>query len=274
MQPSDNLKTTLQEKFKPQMAAYNKGKNFVSQYIVTPKGYQGINGLVFSIENEHRIELSSTITDHYVEDNSPIQDHVALQPVKITLSGFVGELVYEGPSLATQLLLQANEKLGLIGNYVPGLTKGTTQAINNISTKVVGVVDYINSIVSTGLNLIDTFAKKSKAPSKQSRYLDSLNFLWQSKWMCTVSTPFTLYNNMIIENITAVQNAETKFWSDFTVTLKEIRFAQVQFTSLDPNKYQGRGIAQANSLVDNGKAQGTVVENKSFLYKQTIDRFK
>lgn len=52
----------------------------------------GIAGFLFDIRGEEVAELISEITDHYVEDNTAIQDQVALKPEMITVRGLVAEL--------------------------------------------------------------------------------------------------------------------------------------------------------------------------------------
>lgn len=52
----------------------------------------GIAGFLFDIRGEESAEVSSEITDHYVEDNTAIQDQVALKPEIITVRGMVAEL--------------------------------------------------------------------------------------------------------------------------------------------------------------------------------------
>ena len=58
------------------------------------QGIKGIQGFVFDVPLENTITLRSQITDHYVEENYAIQDHVAVEPIRIRAAGKVGELVY------------------------------------------------------------------------------------------------------------------------------------------------------------------------------------
>src|SRR6185312_8744514 len=48
--------------------------------------------LLFHYEGEQTASLESDITDHYIENNTAIQDQIALKPVIITTHGFIGEL--------------------------------------------------------------------------------------------------------------------------------------------------------------------------------------
>ena len=51
-----------------------------------------INGFLFDIVGKIQHDLDSDSTDHYVEDNTAVQDHIALKPEKITLVYYHGEV--------------------------------------------------------------------------------------------------------------------------------------------------------------------------------------
>ena len=68
-----------------------------TKYILKPLGARGIGGFVFDIPDEAKVTLSADITDHWVEDNTTVNDQIAIKPDMIALSGFVGELPYIFP---------------------------------------------------------------------------------------------------------------------------------------------------------------------------------
>src|SRR5271167_1789126 len=100
--------------------------------LVTPNntiGYQPQNpnnptdnppALLFNYEGENTVNLMSDITDHWVENNSSIQDQIALKPVEITTQGFIGELNNLPPNSVFQALQQAANKLTGVSAYAPG----------------------------------------------------------------------------------------------------------------------------------------------------------
>lgn len=45
--------------------------------------------------------------------------------------------------------------------------------------------------------------------------------------------------NMALENVVAVQRDDSAYISDFTITLKEIRFASTKTSLFKPNTFQG-----------------------------------
>ena len=57
-------------------------------------------GFLFNILGEEVVTLTADATDHYVEDNSAIQDHIALKPITITLHGYIGEVNNVPPKMS------------------------------------------------------------------------------------------------------------------------------------------------------------------------------
>jgi hypothetical protein len=53
----------------------------------------------------------------------------------------------------------------------------------------------------------------------------------------TVQTPWGFYKNMIIQHVTPKQDESSNDYTDFTVTLKEMRFASVSITTFDSGSY-------------------------------------
>ena len=47
---------------------------------------------VFDLKKDYKFTLSSDITDHYVEDNAAIQDHIGLRPIILEVSGSISEI--------------------------------------------------------------------------------------------------------------------------------------------------------------------------------------
>ena len=56
----------------------------LKQYVVTPLNAFGVGGFVFDSEGDTTVNLSADITDHYLEDNTSVQDHIAIKPKRVT----------------------------------------------------------------------------------------------------------------------------------------------------------------------------------------------
>jgi hypothetical protein len=59
---------------------------------------------------------------------------------------------------------------------------------------------------------------------------------------------------MFIESVSFVQDAETKYWSDISVTLKQMRFTEIGVTQADKNV--NRNVTKKNPLKEQGNTRG------------------
>lgn len=200
-------------------------KNFIAtaanRITVKPTGdkdTRGINGFVFDIVADESVSFESDITDHYVEDNFAVQDNIALRPLRISVRGFVGEVVDVYPSQLLGILSNIQSLQGLTG-YTPAFTQQATQ----VYTKIAGVAAQVGTYISQAQSLFSIFGGNSTQATKQQKAYQAFYAFWRSRRMCTVETPFGIFRDMAIESVTASQSAETKLVSDFSVSFKKIR---------------------------------------------------
>lgn len=221
----------------------------------TVQGYQPNNpsldvnahqppSLLFHYEGENTVELGSDITDHYVEDNTAIQDQWALRPEKVTVHGFIGELNDVAPK-ALQVIQQAAQKLTTISAYAPGLSESALLAYNeaffayqigsNAQNAGVSAWSSINGSqngenvigsagIGPGVNL--NTATVSNSQTKQQVAFQQFYAYWRARWLFTVQTPWAVFQNMAIESLRAVQDERTNMITDFYIQFKLIRTAQ------------------------------------------------
>lgn len=101
----------------------------------------GFAGLVFDWIGEERLELRSEITDSWVEDNTTVQDQIALHPERFTLDAATAEVVFSPTSINASPSQPLNP-LSLNTSMVPTLTAGASaalagQAINGLVPGVI-----------------------------------------------------------------------------------------------------------------------------------------
>lgn len=228
--------------------------------------------LLFHYEGEQTVALESDITDHYVEDNTAIQDQIALKPEVITTHGFIGEL-NDVPPAALQLLQQAANKLTTIGAYAPALSATALIAYDEAFLLYQVGANAVNSAVSAwssingsnGENVIGssglgtgTFnaatGQISGNQTKQQVAFQQFYGYWKSRTLFTVQTPWAIFQNMAIKSLRAIQDAETRMITDFEVSFKMIRFSYTVGVTTPILAFGGRFKNQGASLVDFGSS--------------------
>jgi hypothetical protein len=211
-----------------------------------------LGGFVFDVAGESTANLSADITDHYTEDNEALQDHIAIRPKKITLKGYVGEVVYNGGGSSNTALQQAVQKLTELSSFLPTLSAAASQIQQSASTPTDS-----NIALSDAANIYGLVQNLLGATGNQARQQNAYTYfkaLMNQKVLMGVQTPWEFMTNMAIETITAIQPEGSIYITDFAVTLKEIRIAQVASTAYTANPSGGLGSSSTNPAGTPGAA--------------------
>lgn len=253
----------------------------------------------FDVVNDDTVTYNAQITDNWIESNSAIQDHIALQPVTITMRGLCGELVYDAKQAELDYeseLAQAKTrnsqytiiwkygdfkgiedvdgKLVAIGKIAPPLSNITEMAQNNWellniqNQKASKIVDAFknrnNKTMAQQMNNYNGLSTNARQ-SRLRQVGDEFKKAILGRKSFTVNTPFGTFENMYLQTVTLHQGEED-YIGDIDITLKQIRFAQTQTTKADEKTLSElNSLAQAQSEAqNNGNTQG-VNRNKSFL---------
>jgi hypothetical protein len=210
-----------------------------------PAASNSNKSFLFDYEGENKITLSSDITDHYVEDNTAINDQISLKPEMVTVQGYVGELNDIVPNLFG-IPKFITDKLTTISAYVPGLSK-TASKVLNTATQVYNVA---SSIANSAVSALDSLTGTSTpVQTKQQIAYGKFYGYWKARTLFTIQTPWQVFTNMAIQSLTVTQDAETRVISDFDITFKIMRFAA---TSPAPKTMQGQLNQQSQSKLTKG----------------------
>jgi len=209
--------------------------------------------ILFHYEGENSSTLQTDITDHFVEDNTAIQDQMALRPIEISTHGFIGELndIPVLPQLAIAKAV-ASSLNSAVGAFVPGLSttalityNQAAQAAAIASTvyqQALSAMASINGSQQTDINGI-IFQSPALQNLQQQFYQRFLTY-YVNRTLFTVQTPWAVYQNMAIKSLRAIQDDSTRMVTDFEVTFKQMRFASTRTSGTSSSILQGRASAQ------------------------------
>lgn len=233
-----------------------------NKFVLKPANAKGLAGFVFDYEGDTDVVVSAEITDHYSQQNTFTNDHAAQKPQKITLKGFVGEIVANPNTGVIGAINALSAKLtsldAITGKYTPSIV----QKAQALATSATNTVNTIDNAISRAQNVVGLFTGASSAPTKQQLAYQNLVSLWSTNQVFTLDTPFGYFLSVMIEHILFVQEESTKEWAEISVTVKEVRFtgAVVQgpgmSAQLAAQTQQGRSQYQNQSQVNKGKTGG------------------
>lgn len=220
------------------------------------QGVRGINNFLFHIPTGEEITMSAQITDHYVEGNYAVQDHIALEPLRIRLSGQIAELVYT-KSQVESYIDTVLDRLGVVNALNPAGSAAAKQYLaqyNRTSQAIGNAWDTVRKSTATLVGL-PTQNKQQEAFEQIYEWFNArstvLNKERNGYALLTVETPWATLNNMAIETATFSQDEDTRDWSNIEITLKQIRFVTAKVVT---EQLQGR--AKSGGAVENkGTAQ-------------------
>lgn len=223
-----------------------------------PFGVKQIGPFAFDDEQDDSVNLSNEITDHWVEDNTAVQDHIGIKPVSIVLKGRISEL-----SLSASVLKSVSGALSAVENklsqapaYLGKYAPGTTQTLQKAITQAQSIAFQIEQGAARVAQLASYYPKSGPQRNKQQNAFAMLSALRNARTIFTVYTPFQVFYSMAIEDVSAVQSAGTRTISNFTVKMKQLQFTDDISQSSFLNQYGGRASAGYQPPTSNGLTSG------------------
>lgn len=231
--------------------------------LLRPKENWGIEGFVFDIVDNESLSVEYDITDHFTESNYYINDHVVKKPIVITLSGFIGELVFRSPSGVEGALQEISSRLETVEAYLGDYTPGAVQEIQRVTQQAESAVSAINQTLDKVQNLVGFF--EGEGPEENFQQKAYKNLLALANRKLEVQTPWDFFDNMFIQAISLTQGGESNQITDISVTLKQLRISDTKIVDFDKDQFPIREKVQSAPTEDQGTIRGTD-SNTSLLF--------
>lgn len=230
--------------------------------------------------NSNKLELEADITDHYVEDNSAVQDHMALKPMRYTVRGIIGEKVftplesyeYQVPSKNISKLATATGLLSALSPTLSSYMQTAVAAYNYVEDsykRYAGTISNIKDFFSknkTGRTINATSTKDVIKDSKQERALNEILIFQQKRTLVDIDSPYGYFSNFLIESA-YIEQTDTIWKSELVVNLKKYRSVETLLTDIDSKAYEDRYQQQMEAEQNLGNVQGKDAELTSTLYR-------
>lgn len=234
---------------------------------VSPKTAKGLSGWEFDIPQSESLNLSADITDHYVESGTYLNDHKVIRPAQITLSGMKGELVFRPPEGLAAQVQELDNRLEQVDAYLGDFTPGMLQSIQQGISRATSTASTINQGIDRTQNVLDVLGGEGPERTEQEKAYSELRALFVTNQLVTVQTPWRYFDNMMITSLSFSQASNTKDSSLISVTLKEIRFVDIEINTFEENIIPPREEIQKTEVQDGGIIQG---KENSFLFDAAV----
>ena len=229
------------------------------------KSSKGISGFLFDIPDRDSISVDWDITDHFTESNSFLNDHKVKKPVIITLSGFIGELVFRAPAGVEGAVQEISNRLETVEAYLGDFTPGAVQQAQRVVQQAQSTISAINQTLDKVQNVVGFFDGEGPEETAQQKAFNQLNALGDEV-ILTAQTPWKFYDDMTIQSLSFIQDSESELITDISVTLKQIRVSETKTTDFDQDQFPVRELIQSGPEEDQGNIRGQE-ESSSLLFK-------
>lgn len=208
---------------------------------------------VFDVKKEYKLNLSSDITDHYVEDNVAIQDHIGLKPIILEVTGCIGEVDLASRTTKNKSKNEnkiANEigvnnakgnvfnsvdaylgRMGSLSSFTPNINNQALDIYNTAKFGYATVSKIINldkqDKIKSGFDYTEDYDEETIKTTKQFSYIDWFKTQWWNRASFTIVTPYGVLTDMYIMDLSASQPENTRYVTNLSIKFKQIRKAKV-----------------------------------------------
>jgi len=188
----------------------------------------------FNYAGEAKFEGSTDITDHVMEDGRTAHDHIAIKPIRITLSGFAGLLAVTRSQIQGGIFGAAQNLVGSIPAYAGKYTPGATEAMASAISQAQAISGQLNSVLAQGKALSD-WANPDSLNQMQKAF-NTLETYRRGGTPFEVRLPFSKqkFSDMMIDTLIAIEPEDSKMVMDFRVTLKQIQIVSKLTAVIEP----------------------------------------
>jgi len=254
--------------------------NSINATVIAPALNLGLAGLKFSIPKSHILHASSEITNHFLANGTPVQQHIANNPITITLTGEIHELtILDLANSKTGILQNVTEKLTTIAALAPAISSTYSNARKAIAAGTVGNAtnaDIASNSVNASTNLYSLYKNMLSLSTNQGKTAQFILALRDGKVGLGIDTSrFGYFTDMYIDDFRFIGRDNTEQISDIEVILKKLRFTSTQLVPFDKTAYQGRLAMQAQDTQNVGKGNSAATtENKQSLLREGWEKYK
>ena len=212
----------------------------------------------FGLAQADSLKLSSQITTHYMEDNVAYQDHWAIAPLSYTMSGLVGEIVYSTPSQWSSFIQDRFvDYLTPLQILSPTFDSYTQSAINTINAVEASYRRYeqIAKQFFQNLGILPT------RQSSQEYLVSALTQLRDNRQLVSVYTPYGVYDNLAIQDISITQN-NSKYQSQLEIQF--VQWRNITTLTRKATKEEMSNVAQAQKAEVEQQGQASTTKKSTF----------
>lgn len=230
-----------------------------------------IAGYKFHILERESVKYEADITDHYIDTNRAVHDHIAWKPVTITLQGLQGRYFHDiirdiGHSVeyyrvfnTVTSFLPITTPIVMVRKVKSTISRltGSSGIINMIANKFTSYAfGYIKDwLIQLGNDLISVYDNAVKIEDEQTKMFLYLEEMFKLGLAVTITTSWRSYDNMVITSLQPTRDGNGDI-TEFQVTFKQISTVASIIVDRNEKVEGGNSANQSASITDKGTTSG------------------
>ena len=230
-----------------------------------------IAGYKFHILERESVKYEADITDHYIDTNRAVHDHIAWKPVTITLQGLQGRYFHDiirdiGHSVeyyrvfnTVTSFLPITTPIVMVRKVKSTISRltGSSGIINMIANKFTSyafgyIKDWLRQL---GNDLISVYDNAVKIEDEQTKMFLYLEEMFKLGLAVTITTSWRSYDNMVITSLQPTRDGNGDI-TEFQVTFKQISTVSSIIVDRNEKVEGGNSANQSASITDKGTTSG------------------
>lgn len=190
----------------------------------------GIGGFTLFARVSEGVTYATGVPVHVLEDGSSVMDHLCPQPLSISISGTVADILL-APAVE-DIISKTSAKVGTISGFLPARTQSQIQAITDQALAVRDTVDRIGQLVDAGRNALDLFGDKSKSTPIREQFVDAMEQIYYGRQLVDIEVAYRTHKNMAITSLSITRDNGREAL-DFTISAVQIRVAETEWSAVN-----------------------------------------
>ena len=213
----------------------------------------GIGGYRLFARVNDTTKYSNVVPVDVLEDGSNSSDDILNNPITVTITGVVGDLIIES-SARSELIGRDFSSVGEITALLPAKSQQQIQRISQIDSELRNVALLAERAKRLAGNAYAFFNNSgSAAKSQQEKFIEYMEAIHYSRLPINLSTKYRDYDNMALNDLTITSDNEIN-QVNFTASFTQITLLQLVYVEIEQNYSSPAGTVsgKTSDIADKG----------------------
>lgn len=226
----------------------------------------GIGGFTALARITEKTVRSSEVPTVYLEDGSPISEHIIRKPLSIIIEGNVSD-VYKQPSNLVYAIQRVQKAIGVITQYLPERTEAQVSVVSSLANDVVDALNGIDAEIKAGQQLTGYLGLINNSIGGNIKsFVDAMEAHFFSNETIAIDMPYNKYDRMRIINI-EIEKDNSNIAVSFRLEAKQINFVEdILVPSIIVNAPSENVDGQLENITDKGVQEGEEIPTSLLNY--------